>query len=175
MTIKAKLLLFILTSKVQSSEGLYSRLEKSFSKIDFKGSRLAFEVTDYYADEFGEGLHRQIISFQTLVDPSELPAYKKVCKQVEDEFLRDNQRVYNLDIGYMDTDKVVLGSFKWGGTKLYLGQGVYGDMLLTFSKRAFWPTEWAFEDFKDVRYHKDLKVVREKLKASLRRERNLNL
>ena len=77
----------------------------------------------------------------------------------------DARRV-NIDIGYMDLDKVVLPSYKRGPFKLYAGNGVWLDMLLTYAKGVFYPTSWAFEDFKRNPYQHDLQLIREKFKKS---------
>ena len=67
----------------------------------------------------------------------------------------------------MDPDKLVLASFKRGPCKLYLGDGVYADLLLKYAKGRFHAMPWAFADFKDGRYGKTLLVIREKLKADM--------
>ena len=74
----------------------------------------------------------------------------------------------NIDIGYMDLDKVVLPSYKRGPFKLYAGEGVWLDMLLTYSKGLFHPTSWAFEDFKRNPYQHDLQLIRERWRKSAR-------
>ena len=73
-----------------------------------------------------------------------------------------DMRTVNIDIGYMDLDKVVLPSYKRGPFKLYAGEGVWLDMLLTYAKGAFHPTAWAFEDFKRNPYQHDLQLIRER-------------
>jgi hypothetical protein len=103
------------------------------------------------------------------MDPSRLASFKWIMYTLEMEYAVDAKRSYNFDIGYLDTDKLVLASFKSGRNKLYLGQGVYGDMLLMYAKGAFSPMPWAFADFKDSRYHRDLAAIRENLKAALRK------
>ena len=68
----------------------------------------------------------------------------------------------NIAVGYMDLDKVVLPSYKRGPFKLYAGEGVWLDMLLTYAKGVFHPTAWAFEDFKRNPYQHDLQLIRER-------------
>ena len=82
----------------------------------------------------------------------------------------DDARHVNIDIGYMDLDKVVLPSYKRGPFKLYAGEGVWLDMLLTYAKGLFHPTQWAFEDFKRNPYQHDLQLIRERWRKSLREE-----
>ena len=92
-----------------------------------------------------------------------------IARELEQLFSRNGKRTCNLDAGYLDSDKLVLGSFKGASTKLYLGRGVFADMILQYAKGAFNPMPWAFENFKDGRYDKDLLAVREKYKAELKR------
>ena len=62
--------------------------------------------------------------------------------------------------------KVVLPSYKRGPFKLYAGNGVWLDMLLTYAKGQFHPTAWAFEDFKRNPYQHDLQLIRERYKKA---------
>lgn len=148
---------------------LWDGLEKVFGPIEFKGGFHPFDTTDYYRGEFGADLFRCFIGFRGLESPDRLPADKHAAARLEAEWAVDGKRVYNLDIGYMDTDKLVLASFKRGPCKLYLGDGVYGDLLLRYAKGRFEPFPWAFTDFQDGRYGKSLLTIREKLKSELRK------
>ncbi len=163
-----KRLMFILTPDRTWDGAWLSELEPVFGTIDFRGPLLPFEVTDYYAPEFGSGLHRGLVSFRGLGDPAQLPAWKRAASELETQGARGGKRSRNLDIGYMDPDKVVLGSFKRGPCKLYLGDGVFGDLSLKYAKGAFTPFPWAFSDLRDGRYAKALMSIREKMKAEMR-------
>jgi hypothetical protein len=66
----------------------------------------------------------------------------------------------------MDLDKVVLPSFKRGPFKIYAGDGLWLDMLLTYAKGKFHPTAWAFDDFVRNPYEHDLLLIREKFKKN---------
>jgi hypothetical protein len=164
-----KPVLFILSPKIAIPVHVYNRIEQSFGSVEFKGKPYLFDCTDYYAKEFGQTLYRRSVCFRTLMNPSLLVEFKWVCSQIENVYRKEENRVYNLDMGYLDTDKLVLASFKSGKNKVYLNEGVYGDMLLEYAKGIFSPMPWAFEDFRDGRYVKDLLIIREKLKATLRR------
>ena len=155
----------------QPVAALWDALERQLGPLDFKGSFLPFGTTDYYREEFGEGLHRGFVSFRGLFDPGDLAAFKREAAALEASWSVDGKRSANLDAGYLDADKLVLASFKRGPAKLYLRDGVYADMLLRYTKGRFEPLPWAFPDFRDGRYHKGLLSMREKLKSDLRKRR----
>ena len=108
-----------------------------------------------------------MVSFEKTI-PAETIAQEKERSNALEVALAENQpdRNVNIDIGYMDLDKVVLPSYKRGPYKLYAGKGVWLDMLLTYSKGTFHPTKWAFEDFVRNPYQHDLQLIREKFKKA---------
>jgi hypothetical protein len=163
-----KRLLFVLMGSADWPEDFISGIDNAFGSVDFRGPLLPFEVTDYYAPEFGATLFRAVLSFRGLHDPSRLGQWKREAVDLEGFWARDGRRTRNLDIGYMDPDKVVLGSYKRGPCKLYLGDGVYADLSLKYAKGEFTPFPWAFADLRDGRYGKSLMTIREKMKAEMR-------
>lgn len=152
-------------------EALWEALEGRFGPLDYKGPFAPFADTEYYRDEFGEDLHRGFVSFRGLFDPAGLPAFKREAAALETAWSGGGKRTCNLDAGYLDPDKLVLGSYKRGPCKLYLRDGVYADMLLRYAKGRFEPLPWAFPDFRDGRYNRSLLAIREKLKSDLRKSR----
>lgn len=164
----SKRVMAVLAPGPRPGDALWQALAGRFGPIDFKGAFVPFEATSYYREEFGSGLSRGFISFRGLFDPEGLPAFKREAAALEAELAQGGRRTCNLDAGYLDADKLVLASFKRGPCKLYLGGGIYADMLLRYAKGRFEPQPWAFPDFQDGRYHGSLLVIREKLKSELR-------
>jgi hypothetical protein len=136
-------------------------LESKFGAIDYESPPYAFDVTDYYEPEMGKGLHRIFWSFERLIAPDGLIEAKLFTNGVEGE----GKRSVNIDPGYLDYYKVVLASAKFGGQKLYLGQGIYGDIVLWYEKGAFKPFIWGFPDFKNGRYDEALLEIRRRYHA----------
>lgn len=164
-----KRVMAVISPRPTWDDGLCRAVETRFGPIDYRAPFLPFEDDGYYAPEMGAPLWRGWLSFRGLADPAGLPAWKHAARAVEDEFRRDGRRMWNLDIGYMDPDKLVLASLKRGPFKLYLGGDVWADMILGYSRGLFTPMAWAFPDFRDGRYDKSLRVIRDKLKAETRR------
>lgn len=165
---KAQLLAFVLAPGPEWGAELVAALEARFGKILHFGKFAPFGGTGYYGPEMGGELFRAVVSFERLVEPECIAAEKARSNELEAELSASGRRRVNVDIGYMDLDKVVLPSYKRGPFKLYAGGGVWLDMQLTYAKGRFHPTAWAFPDFKAGVYERDLLLVREKFKKRLR-------
>lgn len=164
---QVQLIAFVLQSGDCWNPAVIEALEKTWGPIRHRGKLFAFDRTDYYEPEMGGGLYRGVVSFEKTI-PAETIAQEKERSNALELTLAENQsaRNVNIDIGYMDLDKVVLPSYKRGPYKLYAGKGVWLDMLLTYSKGEFHPTKWAFEDFVRNPYQHDLQLIREKFKKA---------
>ena len=161
----AKLIAFVLAPQNSFENAWLDKLSDCFGVLEHKGDFFPFNKTAYYKPEMGENLYRCVISFEGLVEPENIGAYKNKAIDLENSLKNENgNRALNIDIGYMDFDKIVLPSTKRGPFKLYAGGGIWLDMVLTYAKGKFSPTSWAFADFKDNPYKKDLLLIREKYK-----------
>lgn len=149
---------------------LFPLLQARFGRIDFRGAKHPFAVTDYYEDEMGRDLFRTIISFEPLRSPSELVRAKLSVAEIENSLAESGKRSVNIDIGYIDFFKLVLASFKEGPQKIYLGVGVYADPVLMFKEGAFEPLEWTFPDFKVGTYSEELIAIRSAYRAAMKIE-----
>jgi hypothetical protein len=119
-----KLIASLLTGNLALLDGVKEALIRAFGQIDFESELLPFDHTDYYAPEFGPGLQRQIVTFENLVDPGDLPAIKWQTNDLEWSLAVDGHRPVNVDPGYVSLGKMVLASTKNHAHRLYLGQGI---------------------------------------------------
>ena len=162
-----QLIAFVLQQGAEWRPEVLEALERTWGKIRHKGKLFAFDRTPYYAPEMGEDLYRGVVSFEKEIPPETIALEKERSNALEltmASAAHPDARRVNIDIGYMDLDKVVLPSYKRGPFKLYAGRGVWLDMLLTYAKGQFHHTAWAFEDFKRNPYQHDLQLIREKFK-----------
>jgi len=132
-----------------------------------------FNFSDYYAPEMGERLKKQFLVFDRLFDPSELPKWKLAAMKIEDQFKENNQRRLNLDPGYIDSAKLVLSTSKNFDHRIYLGQGVYGDVQLRFRHGHFVINEWTYSDYKKPEHLAFFEMAREKYRERLIKMQNL--
>lgn len=148
--------------------GLYPLLAGRFGEVDFEGSDHPFDLTDYYQSEMGRGLRRRIVSFCALAPPEELAAAKAFAAAVEDRLAEAGRRTVNVDVGYLDFHKVVLGSYKEGPQKIHVGAGVWADIVLVYRDGAWRPLDWSFPDFRTGRYAEDFDAIRRIYRRQLR-------
>jgi hypothetical protein len=137
-----------------------TRLAERFGAIEFEGPDRAFDLTDYYEAELGTNLSRRLVAFEPLASPEELPAAKLACMAMENELAGPRGRRVNLDLGYLDHNKIVLASVKPAGQKIYLSGGIYADLVARYAEGRYQPFAWTFPDFKDGRYDTELATLR---------------
>lgn len=166
--IPVNMIIGVLCGQAEVTHKAISVMQESFGAIDYKSETFPFTVTDYYSQEMGYCLKRLFVSFDELIDPSQIVQIKKETTAIEDSYRINGNRIINLDPGYMDYHKIVLASYKFGGYKIYLGQNVYGDMTLFYSKGRFIPFEWSFPDFKEGIYNKLFLNIRINYKKKLK-------
>jgi hypothetical protein len=162
-----KLIASLLTGETILLVEAREALSRAFGPIDFESELLPFDHTDYYTPEFGPGLQRQIVTFERLVDPGDLPAIKLHTNQLEGLLAEGEQRRVNIDPGYVSLGKMVLASTKNHAHRLYLGQGIYGEGTLTYQRGRFRPWPWTYPDYASDRYCTLFDKIRERYKAQL--------
>lgn len=162
-----KLFVAILWAGEEALGAALERLRVRWGTIDFVGADHFFDLTDYYEPEMGPGLRRRLVSFEPLVPPGRLVEAKHESNAVEAELAAGRGRRVNLDVGYLDLHKIVLGSFKGAGQKLYLADGVWADLAARYRAGRYQPFEWTFPDFSDGRYDGDLAEIRARYRRQL--------
>lgn len=136
-----------------------------YGAVDLTSPTYEFTHTSYYAEEMGAGLNRYFFAFEKLGEPQELAPFKLLAAQIEEKLGVAGKRTINLDPGFLDYNKIVLASFKNGGQKIYLRDGVFADMVLMYTKGHFQAFAWTFPDFGTGRYEKFLLELRRRYKA----------
>jgi hypothetical protein len=170
-----KLFIAVLWSQPGIIPSALNQLCACWGDIDFTGSDHPFDITHYYASEMGPDLHRRLLSFAHLVSPDVIGQAKHSANQIEDRLAGPTGRLVNLDIGYLDHNKIVLASFKGAGQKIYLKDGVWADLVARYREGRYVPFEWTFPDFKDGRYDNELLEIRHLYMNQLRASKRSTL
>jgi hypothetical protein len=163
-----KLIASLLTSAIDRLGEVKDVLVRLYGPIDFESELLPFDHTAYYAPEFGADLQRQIVTFERLVDPGDLPAIKLQTNELEWTLTNEEKRQVNIDPGYVSLGKMVLASTKDHAHRLYLGDGIYGEVTLTHQRGRFRPWPWTYPDYASDQYCAMFDNVRERYKAQIR-------
>lgn len=166
-----KLLVAVLWATADALQAALDALQATWGPMDFTGADRPFDRTDYYLQEMGAGLQRRLIAFAELVPPESLRAAKLRSNSIEDQLSAQRGRCVNLDIGYLDHNKIVLASVKYAGQKIHLGDGVYADLVARYKHGRYQPFEWTFPDFRDGRYDGELAQLRQIYLQQLREMR----
>lgn len=166
-----KYLVAILWREKKALEEALECLQFQWGPVDTMGRDHPFNVTEYYECEMGTGIKRRLISFAKLKPPEEIREAKLACNKLERSLAEDHRRRVNLDIGYLDHNKIVLASLKYAGQKIHLGDGVYADLIARYRNRGFRPLEWTFPDFRDGRYDAELLEIRRNYLIQLRHQK----
>ncbi len=169
-----KLFVAVLWANPEVLNKAYKMLQDKWGSFDFEGEDHAFDITEYYENEMGKNLKRRFIAFEKLVSPEILVNAKITCNEIEEILEIKNKRGINLDIGYLDHNKIILASAKGAGQKIYLSDGIYADFIARFGKGNYQPFEWCFPDFKDGRYNLELLQIRDKYLIQLKNLRNVS-
>ncbi|MBN2103175.1 DUF4416 family protein [bacterium] len=131
-----------------SMEKVVQRLEQTFSPVEIKSAVFDFSsFTSYYQDEMGSDLSKLFICFQGLYDPVVLGKSKVKTNEIEDKWSGKGRRRVNLDPGYITAAKLVLATTKDFAHRIYVGQGIYGDVQYRFRNGRFEPSKWTYPDY----------------------------
>lgn len=123
-------------------------LEREWGKTDLSLGWYEFNHSDYYRDEFGEGLKKNFFSFESLIPIEIVPEIKRQTNQWEELFLLNGKRTVNIDPGYLADAKLVMPTTKNLSHRIYIGQGIYADQQLMYYGGTFHPMPWTFADYR---------------------------
>ena len=128
--------------------------------------------TNYYEEEMGSDLQKTIVSFNSLVEKDNSPQLKYISNEIEDQTA--NQQTYpakrkvNIDPGYLTEAKVILLTTKNFAHRVYVGQGIFAEIALTYRKTGFSPNNWTYPDYRSEGVIQFFNEVREKYRNQIR-------
>ena len=163
-----KVIISMLTGDPELWDEVVPELEGALGPADLMTQAFPFTHTEYYAAEFGLHLQRKFITFRRLVPPDKLPEIKNLTNSLEARWADEGRRRVNLDPGYVSLSKLVLATTKNHGHRLYLGQGIYGEVTLRYYKGTFAPWPWTYPDYASKPYLELCNQIRKTYAAQLR-------
>ncbi len=163
-----KLFVGMFTAREELLDAADSKLREAYGPVDHRSPVWPFDFTAYYAEEFGENLLRQFITFSRLIDAATLRETKLSTNALEQEFIAAGKRQINLDPGYLDLSKLVLATTKNHQHRIYLGHGIFAEVTLRFTRKSFRPWDWTYPDYRTDHYIEFFNQVRQTYLEQLR-------
>jgi len=164
----ARLFAAVMSSAGCDTGPVIAALEQRHGPVSFRCGPLPFDFTEYYGPEMGPGLTKLYLVFEQGFDRTRLPAVKLATNAMEQERAVDGKRRVNIDPGYLARDKLVLATTKDFSHRLYLGQGIFGEVTLHYSKGSFRDFPWTYADYRVSQVQEMLAKARVELVGRLR-------
>jgi hypothetical protein len=138
------------------------RLAIYWGPVDLVGPLGPFTATEYYSREMGGKLWRCLASFLHLASAAHLADWKVFTNSLEKRFSLGGRRLVNLDPGYVARERLVLATGKNYVHRVYLSQGIYGDLTLLAGREGFQALAWTYPDYAEGPLPELLALVRRK-------------
>ena len=143
-------------------------LIEKFGPVDIVSSWFPFNFTTYYEPEMGKPLFRRMLAFETLIKQSALSEIKLITNDLELEYLKNSKRMVNLDPGYLLRERFVLATGKNYSHRIYIGQRIYADLTLIYTKGRFIKLPWTYPDYAEQNMLICLERIRNKYVIDLK-------
>ncbi len=147
-------------------------VEHAFGHADLASDIWPFDQTDYYKQQTGGNILRQLLSIEKLIDPVKLAGIKLRTNKLEKRLAAKLQlplpRPVNLDPGIIEPSKLVLATTKNYAHRIYIGKKIYAEVTLIFEKGRWRPLEYTYPDYTQQVYLDFFARVRARLLEQLR-------
>ncbi len=137
-------------------------LAACFGQPDAISPWLSFHHTDYYTTEMGQPLFRRLFAFDDLTGQDRLADIKLRTNRLEKELMSGGKRRVNIDPGYLLAERFVLATGKNYTHRIYLRDGIYADLTLTYQRGKFRQLDWTYPDYTEGEMLTFLEGVRKK-------------
>ena len=148
----------------------HQRLAQSWGDDLLASDPFEFVETDYYTNTMGTDLRKQFLASCRLMDPGRLPQIKHRTNRWEEEYTAEashiESRPLNLDPGYLSESKLVLASTKDHAHRIYLADGIYAELTLSYRSRQWQVWPWTYPDYRREDYQAFFTRCRQQLRAT---------
>lgn len=156
----AKLIIGIMHADEHTLALTIYALVQQFGPIEINGPTISFGFTTYYEEEMGVNLKKIYLAFVKKINPESLSSIKQFTNQLEQKYAPAGKRKINVDPGYVTEHHVVLASTKPSPYRVYLSHGIYGQIVLIYTKQGWKNVEKTFEDYKQKEVQEFLNSAR---------------
>lgn len=140
---------FLYNPEKVNPENIVSLLKKKFGTIKFISNPINFVWSDYYEKEMGSNLKRIFIVFENTFERKKIIKVKKYTDKLEQKYAFDSRRTINIDPGLICLENFILVTNKPFFHRIYLKDGVYGEVTLFYKKGTYNPIEyWSYPEYR---------------------------
>lgn len=144
-------------------------LEARFGPVEIAYPPIPFAFTHYYDKELGSPIVRRLLAFARLVPQAVLAEAKLATNALEERLAGpDGRRRVNLDPGLLTQERLVLATGKNFTHRIYLGQGIFGDLTLVFQAGSWQTLPWTFPDYASAGMRHLFDDIRRRYRRDLR-------
>jgi hypothetical protein len=165
--ISVTLLIAVVSRYAKALEWARDGAEQQYGSVLLASPAFDFTETDYYTATMGPDLKKQFLAFERPIDPAALAGIKRQTNDWEAEYaglgLYPEIRPLNLDPGYITAAKLVLASTKDHAHRIYLRDGIYAEVTLSYRHRHWQPMEWTYPDYRREDYQQFFTQCRERV------------
>lgn len=126
------------------------QIEHQWGEVVCKTDPLPFEAGGYYTPSMGADLRKELVAFGHPLDGGTLADWKRWTNEHEVELsagMDHVERPINLDPGYITQAKLVLATTKDRDHRVYLRDGIYGEITLTYTAKRWIGHRWTYPDY----------------------------
>ncbi|SLM30118.1 conserved hypothetical protein [Desulfamplus magnetovallimortis] len=164
----AKLVISLFMNSREIFDKVAPLLESEFGAISMVSPWFDFDYTDYYYREMGAPLFRRVAVFKELIEQADLARIKLVTNGIEKHWEADGRRAINIDPGYLLLSRFILATGKDYSHRIYIGNGIYGDLTLMYKKGGFHSLDWTYPDYASADMQAFLQKVRDEYSMELK-------
>lgn len=157
----ARLVIGLITHSLELIENTKSHLEAVFGEVDIQSETIPFTHSSYYTHEMGSPLWRLWFSHEPLISPGDIVRAKLTTNEIEVVLAANGKRRVNLDPGYLSLSKFVLVTTKDAAHRIYLSDGIYGELTLSYTDHSWVPFRWTYPDHREKDALKFFEEVRQ--------------
>ena len=158
MSIQVKRITGILFPTEELLQWSINQLSDLWGVPEIVSAPVPFDKTNYYHDIAPE-LFRVFACFPGLVDAGGLADWKHEAINIE-ALSRQPVRSVNIDPGYIDGARLILASTKDHAHRIYLRDGIYGEVTMRYRFKKWQSFDYTFPDFASGVYDEFLSQVR---------------
>ena len=131
---------------IDTAFGECSRL---LGPMDLESPLFAFDFSDYYRREMGQGLKKKFFSFARLAEPDILAGLKRRTAACEHIHRNDTGgRLVHVDPGYWADAKLVLASTQNYSHRIWIGRRIFAEVTLRYHRKRIEPMDWTYPDYR---------------------------